>query len=154
MLQDVLWSLQILSRQIIRELKALSEKAVWCYSPLLLLYGHHFSQTASCSIEVWCINPLFRGLVYRYSMEVWCTDPLFPKTTSFSFSVNGLAPPGRLKRQKNRSGIEWGWSIIFHSKYSSQRQPWTPYWKNRSGKMRWVWSIIFLQKYSSQQRRH
>ena len=29
-------------------------------------------------------------------------DPLFPET-AFSFSVNGLAPPDRLKRQKNES---------------------------------------------------
>ena len=42
-------------------------------------------------------------------------DPVFPQT-AFSFSVNGLAPPGRLKRQKNGSGE-------LHPLYSTSNKP-------------------------------
>ena len=96
MLQDVLPSLKILSRQIVPKLKAPSKKLSdsiqhrYCMDTI-------FPETAFCCIEVWCM------------------DPVFPQT-AFSFSVNGLAPPGRLKRQKNGSGE-------LHPLYSTSNKP-------------------------------
>lgn len=87
----------------------------FCQDRLSQNSRHHLK---SCLIlystgTVW--TPFFLKLPFAVSIEVWCMDPVFPQT-AFSFSVNGLAPPGRLKRQKNGSGE-------LHPLYSTSNKP-------------------------------